>query len=406
MQIAALNDPVAFRKRTSLSLPSPQVSDAELEEIVKVGSMLMPPPTGGGIGSKATQTLVGDYSSIYKPSPTPQRTPIQEDIIMQEARNLRALREMTPLNAEDLPELYEGTGFSGVFLQLIIDMYTILIYRLLTCSNIKVNPRSAKLATPNTVIGTPQRAGFANATPSILGTPLSVAGSSYTSSQTPLRDQFGLNNDVSDTFSVSDSMSVSSRAERERDRVAKARLAQQLKSLPEPEYTYEISIPDIEEDEEAVDAKPVDATEIALRQESLRREEEQAEQRRRSAVLRRNLPRPVSVKPDLAKSVYPHSNSLNGPSGMINQELVRLVQHDNYTFPNDAAAKKGVRPVPVELDIIDDSYIQLAREMVQREYNSLLSERGPIDFAAFVTEWDDLHKVKIIYFHNCSSAYL
>lgn len=116
MQISALNDPVAFRKRTSLSLPSPQVSDAELEEIVKIGSALMPPPTGGGVGSRATQSLVGDYSSIYKPSPTPQRTPIQEDIIMQEARNLRAIRDMTPLSGsgEDLPELYEGTGFSGV----------------------------------------------------------------------------------------------------------------------------------------------------------------------------------------------------------------------------------------------------------------------------------------------------
>ena len=32
---------------------------------------------------------------------------------MQEARNLRALREMTPLLGSDapLPELYEGTGF-------------------------------------------------------------------------------------------------------------------------------------------------------------------------------------------------------------------------------------------------------------------------------------------------------
>ena len=110
MAISALNDPSAFRKRTSLSLPAPQVTDAELEEIVKVGSSLMPPPEGGGVGSRATQTLVGDYSSIYKPAPTPQRTPMQEDIIMQEARNHRAMRDMTPLAGEDLPELYEGTG--------------------------------------------------------------------------------------------------------------------------------------------------------------------------------------------------------------------------------------------------------------------------------------------------------
>ena len=40
----ALNDPASFRKRTSLSLPAPQVSDGELEQIVKMGSALMPPP--------------------------------------------------------------------------------------------------------------------------------------------------------------------------------------------------------------------------------------------------------------------------------------------------------------------------------------------------------------------------
>ena len=129
--INALNDPVALRKRTSLSLPAPQVSDGELEEIVKMGSTLMPPPEvkevlslqpadfaiiymivisniqityfifqGGGVGSRVTQTLIGDYSSAYRPSPTPQRTPVQEDVIMQEARNLRTLRDMTPLNGE------------------------------------------------------------------------------------------------------------------------------------------------------------------------------------------------------------------------------------------------------------------------------------------------------------------
>ena len=43
---------------------------------------------------------------------------LEENIIMQEARNLLALRDMTPfsekqLSAAGLPELYEGTGFGG-----------------------------------------------------------------------------------------------------------------------------------------------------------------------------------------------------------------------------------------------------------------------------------------------------
>ena len=45
----------------------------------------------------------------------------QENIIMQEARNLLALRDMTPfsekqLSAAGLPELYEGTGFGGQYI--------------------------------------------------------------------------------------------------------------------------------------------------------------------------------------------------------------------------------------------------------------------------------------------------
>ena len=54
------------------------------------------------MGSRITQNLVGDYSNVYRPSPTPQRTPMQEDVIMQEARNLRTLRDMTPMNGEGI----------------------------------------------------------------------------------------------------------------------------------------------------------------------------------------------------------------------------------------------------------------------------------------------------------------
>jgi hypothetical protein len=150
---------------------------------------------------------------------------MQEDIIMQEAKNLIALRDITPLHGEELPELYEGTGFGGV------------------------TPRTAKLATPNTVLATPNRPGSYTPSVSASATPLSVAGSTYTASQTPLRDQFGLNDSsVMDSYSVSDNMSFSSRADRERERIQKAKLASQLKGLPEPEFTYEITIPEIEED--------------------------------------------------------------------------------------------------------------------------------------------------------------
>ena len=37
MKVAAENDPVSLRKRSTLSLPVPQVSDSELEDIIKIG---------------------------------------------------------------------------------------------------------------------------------------------------------------------------------------------------------------------------------------------------------------------------------------------------------------------------------------------------------------------------------
>ena len=124
--------------------------------------------------------------------------------------------------------MIEGTGFEGV------------------------NPRSAKLATPNSyVAGTP----FATPgrTPSIaMGSKQGSAGGGG-SNMTPSlnRDQFGLNSglisDNSDAFSVSDVSSVGSvagsRLERIRDKEMKIALLNQLKQIPEPEYSYEISLP-------------------------------------------------------------------------------------------------------------------------------------------------------------------
>ena len=59
---------------------------------------------GVGRGPGSTQSLIGDYSSSFQSTQSalraPHRTPVQENIIMQEARNQRAFRDMTPLAGE------------------------------------------------------------------------------------------------------------------------------------------------------------------------------------------------------------------------------------------------------------------------------------------------------------------
>ena len=194
------------------------MSDLELEDIVKLGqNALMAPPTGLPSKSGSTQALIADYShQVARSLPTPSRTPLQEDIILQKARNQRAMRDMTSLFGEEqnLPELYEGTGYGGAM------------------------PRKANLATPNTFLNS------VGATPSRGGSSASVAGSvarstaSSMGGHSVLRDPFGLNN----TFGADAESDLASVASSRFDGKAfRNQLPLQLKSLPEPEFVYEVA---------------------------------------------------------------------------------------------------------------------------------------------------------------------
>lgn len=87
---------------------------------------MMLPPEGLGVGrgsASSTQALIGDYSSSFQGLNggntglrAPLRTPLQENIIMQEARNQRAFRDMTPLAGKMLylspsSSLSHGTNY-------------------------------------------------------------------------------------------------------------------------------------------------------------------------------------------------------------------------------------------------------------------------------------------------------
>jgi pre-mRNA-splicing factor CDC5/CEF1 len=383
LTLANSNDPTALRRRSALTLPSPQVSDAELEDIVKVGQRALMPPPEGTIS--ATQSLVGNYSTGSRPDQTPgtglsQRTPLREDTIMQEARNQLLRREMTPfLAAQDedaeLPELAEGTGFEGV------------------------TPRASRLATPNVVLqkahvpGTPLPGGSSTA---------STTGSmvSSRSNQTPLRDQFGLNSSAprsnltkglmsgtplnrmtdgsgfdDDSYSVSETASVSSTRMSEKQRIKhqRALLAAKLGNLPEPEYTYEVVIPEVEnEEDDQRSQQPEDSAEIQLKLKKERELLEQKELLRRSQVLQRQLPRPASINYNLAKSFFEGSaapSEIIDASSLVGQEMVQLLAHDDYRYVN-TAEKRKTRPQPVELDRLDDHYLNLAKKAIAEEYAS------------------------------------
>lgn len=81
-------------------LPAPQISDAELEEVVKLGMSTEDIRGQGEETGGVSRHLLADYS--VTPAMTPvmrtPRTPANEDTIMQEAKTILALQNVqTPL---------------------------------------------------------------------------------------------------------------------------------------------------------------------------------------------------------------------------------------------------------------------------------------------------------------------
>lgn len=424
-KISSANDPTALRQRVALSLPTPQVSDSELEDIVKANSslaltaatagLMLPPPrmsTGSKVGGNATASLVGDYSnSHYLSLPAPIRTPQQENIVMQEAYNARILRDMTPLMSSQLdeseygqdgmtngliPELKAGTGFDGV------------------------NPRSSKIATPNMLVSTTASVGGA----SMSSAPImqsaaggrTVFGGSVSAGMMALRDQLGLNAPTSvvgetaqdsDNFSVSDVSSIGigapNYASRHREREVKLALTRQLQSLPEPEYVYEIAIPSVEAANEGdVDEiGPVgtykDVIDKADEEESQRLamlEQERLIESRRSSALKRKLPRPFDFDCDLARdAIARSSNNTHGSivSQLIAEETVRLLRHDQAMYPAEKSGKQNAGSIAsqlvessVDLETIPDEYLHAARGEIERE-----CDRNGTSSEQFNPLWED-----------------
>lgn len=337
------NDPTTLRKRVALSLPAPQVNDSELEQIAKMGQSMMGPPEG----TMSTQALIGDYSAAMRPTPTPLRTPMQEDIIMQEAKNLRVLREMTPLLGKDLPELQEGTGFEGA------------------------TPRLAKLATPNTLVATPM-------TQSSISTPQRTPMISGNAQQ--IRDSFGLN-EVDDAFSMGEYASVSSKAEKLREKQMKAQLSAQLKGLPEPEFTYDISIPSQAAEEESLAIKVEDAADIAARRMKEDEEKARLSAARRSAVLQQGLPRPFTTTTQPSNHVS-NNPELQMASALINAEAARLISSDNRQFPDVTLPRAD--SITEDMELLPDEMLLEARELIISELQHNVHED-------FRHEWEDTY---------------
>ncbi|KAF4928680.1 Pre-mRNA-splicing factor cef-1 [Colletotrichum viniferum] len=330
-QMQKIREAEQSSKRRALNLPAPQVSEGELEEIVKMGMVgeranMMARESE----NDATRGLVSEYSTLNNSAPirTP-RAPAQEDHIANEIRNIRALTntQSSLLGGENTP-LHEGaesTGFDGIA------------------------PRKQTVATPNPM-ATPMHANGVGQTPARVG-------------QTPMRtprDSFALN--ANDGTMVG----ATPRDVKMRDVALRSQLRQGLASLPKPKDTeWELELPDEQKELAATDEMMLeDAAERDRREAEYKAAQHALEMQRRTQVMQKNLPRPSQV--DVTALLSVASQVKNEAEALIAREAAALIANDAVKYPSPKITVSGVPP---RLQTISDNDLAEARLQILSETN-------------------------------------
>lgn len=315
-------------KRRSLNLPAPQVSESELEEIVKMGMAGDRAIKAAGEDDPDGRGLVSNYSNMLGATPirTP-RAPAQEDHIANEIRNIRALTETQSslLGGENTP-LHEGsasTGFDGVA------------------------PRRQDMVTPN-----PMATPFRQAGP---GGQLTGA----TPLRTP-RDNLTLNEKGERQL-----VSQTPRDLRLAENANRSALRAKLASLPKPKETeWELEVLPTEQEElaERERSELEDQEEVDRRNQEAREAAAAAEFQRQTQVYKRSLPRPTRI--DYNKLAAEASSIPDPIQAMIASEAALLMANDARKFPLSGSNVTG-RPPKVES--LSDDLLRQAREQLAAE---------------------------------------
>ncbi|XP_003963891.1 cell division cycle 5-like protein [Takifugu rubripes] len=315
------------KKRSKLVLPAPQISDAELEEVVKLGlasEVARQAAEESESGNSASSALLSEYSvtNTVTGLHTP-RTPAVQDRILQEAQNLMALTNIdTPLKGGLNTPLHES-DFSGV------------------------TPQKQQIQTPNTVLSTPFRTpgpgqGQESMTPQAGGamtprgavTPGLTPG--LTPGRTPLRDKLNINAEEQLTDPA-----YAKHAQKE----SLQQLRQGLLSLPAPKNDFEIVLPENAEKEleemETEGGFTEDASEVDARKQAQLDAEREKELKLRHTSVQRDLPRPTEVNESVLRpaSMEPLSD-LQLAEELIKQEMITMLHHDCLHHPTNNAASQ------------------------------------------------------------------
>lgn len=349
-QMQRIREAEQSSKRRALVLPSPQVGEGELEDIVKMGMAgERASQLAGSSENEATRGLIGNYSNIVGGTPirTP-RAPQEEDHIANEIRNARIRTEtQSALFGGDNAELHEGTGSTGFE---------------------GVAPSKQQVFTPNPM-ATPFRQGGADG---VEATPIH-AGPGATPMRTP-RDNFRLN-EIDGTQLVGQTP----RDIRLRENALRQNLKSKLSSLPKPKETeWEFELPEEQQEAMDVEVSEEDAAERDWRNQKLREAAERAEFGRQTQVIQKFLPRPSVV--DIGAMLKRASEISDPIESAIEREMALLIANDALKF-GGGRVNGASRP----LEVFDDDALNRARMEVALE---LSSENAKQDKQTFYAEMD------------------
>ncbi|XP_049776436.1 cell division cycle 5-like protein [Schistocerca cancellata] len=325
--VAMLQNQEPAKKRSKLVLPEPQISDQELQQVVKLGrASETAREVATESGQQPSDALLADYSLTPAGAARTPRTPAPAtDRVLQEAQNMMALTHVdTPLKG-GLNTPLHSSDFSGI------------------------TPQKEVVQTPNTVLATPFRSQRSDVhTPgSVTGgfnTPRSevaLLGSSRTN-PTPVRDKLSINPE--DGLDVGDTP----QAFRDYQRQLKEQLRQSLGSLPAPRNDYEIVVPEEEEHEVAPEATNSieDQADVDARYAAELQAKREEEMRARSQAVQRDLPRPQEINTAVLRPPHtdPPLTELQKAEELIKSEMITMLHYDAVYSPvasQQEAKKRG-----------------------------------------------------------------
>ncbi|KAF9640241.1 putative cell division control protein [Lasiodiplodia theobromae] len=353
-QMQKIREAEQSSKRRGLVLPAPQVSEGELEEIVKMGMVgERASQLAGSSDNEATRGLISNYSNMVGSTPirTP-RAPQEEDHIANEIRNARARTETQSalLGGENTPMYEEGTtGFGGAA------------------------PSKQAVATPNPM-ATPFRQGGVGATPM-------RQGPGATPMRTP-RDNFSLNRENGMQL-----VGQTPRDIRLREKAMRGDIKSKFAALPKPKETeWELELPEEQQEIINPETSEEDAAIRDQRNKEIREARERIEFARQTQAYQKALPRPtiVEVNAMLEKALA----ATDPAEKAVLEEMTILIANDAKRF-GKAKVSGAVKPV----ESFEDDALQRARMEIALE---LSSDESKKDTEEFERAWEQLHGSSIL----------